>query len=468
MPPHSELDTRAAADLRCRQAAGLEARGEVEAAKQAYLAILAATPDHAPTLNRLGALLYRRGFTQAAQTAYRQAIDCHPDQPHGHVNLAHLLREGGDLDGAQAHYAAALAADPGVAAAHQGLGHVLAARGDSAGAERHWRLGFCEQPQASWPYRGRGAPVRVLMPISVADGNLAARPFLDDQRFAVTTLAMEFCRPAQTLPPHDLVLNAIGDADLCGAALAATLALVRRTAAPVINAPSRVLATGRVQTARRMADIPGVVAPRMQMFARARLQAADAAALLAAHGFAWPLLLRAPGFHTGQHFVRVDAPEALAAAAAALPGEDLLVIAWLDAAGADGQVRKGRVLFIDGDLYPLHWAVAAQWKVHYFTAGMAASAAYRAEEARFLADMAGFLGPAAMAALRAIALRLGLEYGGVDFALAPDGRLLLFEANATMAIVAPLADPIWDYRRPAAAAAVQATQTMLLGRAAGR
>ena len=61
---------------------------------------------------------------------------------------------------------------------------------------------------------------------------------------------------------------------------------------------------------------------------------------------------------------------------------------------------------------------------------------------------------------------MGLDYAGVDFALAPDGSVLLFEANATMAIVPPDQDPIWDYRRPAVAAVQDAARRMLLPRAA--
>ena len=98
--------------------------------------------------------------------------------------------------------------------------------------------------------------------------------------------------------------------------------------------------------------------------------------------------------------------------------------------------------------YPLHLAISADWKVHYFTAAMAKSAAYRAEERRFLDDMPAVLGARAMAALAGIGAALRLDYAGVDFALAPDGSVLLFEANATMVIVPPNSDPIWDYRPP--------------------
>jgi hypothetical protein len=143
----------------------------------------------------------------------------------------------------------------------------------------------------------------------------------------------------------------------------------------------------------------------------------------------------------------------------------LLAIDYLDARGADGMARKYRVMIIDGMLYPLHLAISADWKVHYFTADMAANAAHREEERRFLVDMPSVIGPRALAALGAIGQSLGLDYAGVDFGLGPDGALLLFEANATMVINPPDPDPMWDYRRAAILAALDAAKRMLLTRA---
>jgi hypothetical protein len=123
--------------------------------------------------------------------------------------------------------------------------------------------------------------------------------------------------------------------------------------------------------------------------------------------------------------------------------------------------RKYRVMFIGGALYPLHLAISADWKVHYFTAAMASDAAFRAEERRFLDDMPAVLGENAMQALAGIQAALGLDYGGIDFGLTPDGSLLLFEANATMAIIPLDRDPVWDYRRPAVTAALTAARGLL-------
>jgi hypothetical protein len=163
--------------------------------------------------------------------------------------------------------------------------------------------------------------------------------------------------------------------------------------------------------------------------------------------------------------MKVDGPGELEPAAAALPGDRLLAIEYLDASDASGLRRKFRVMMIGGALFPLHLALSADWKVHYFTADMDANAAHREADRAFLEDMPGMLGPRALEALGAVAARLGLDYGGVDFGLDDQGRVLLFEANATMVVNPPEPDPRWDYRRAPVQRVLEAAQAMLLRRA---
>jgi len=295
-----------------------------------------------------------------------------------------------------------------------------------------------------------------LLLVSAAGGNIPTRALLDDTVFAVTALYAEHHDPALPLPPHALIFNAIGDADLCGAALENARAIVAASAAPVVNPPALVSRTGRVAIADRLRGLADVVAPRIAMIARAGPFSADLTV---------PCLVRSPGFHTGQHFVRVERREDLPAAVAELPGEELLAIEPLDARGADGLFRKYRVMLVGGALYPLHLAVSAHWKVHYFSAAMAQDEAHRTEEAAFLADFGAVIGQRAAAALAAIAAALGLDYAGVDFAVAPDGRLLLFEANPGMVISPPGPEAIWDYRRAPTDRALAAVKSLLLAKA---
>jgi hypothetical protein len=434
----------------------LAARGNDAAAKRAYVDVLRLDSKHFDALNELGALAKASGHRSAARSVYVRAVQLHPGNPIGHVNLANLLLEDGDASGARPHYEAALGIDADLPEAHQGLALVLTELADET-AEAHWQKGFAGHAIVRKPYRGTGFGVPLLLLVAARGGNIPTQHWIDDRHFNITAIHADFYDPSQPLPPHALVVNAIGDADLCAIALARADELLARSAAPVINPPGLVRATSRADNARRLAQVPGVIAPRTRAVPRATILAAD--------GLSFPLLLRVPGFHTGRHFRYVENRDALRQAADALPGEQVLAIEYLDARGPDGMARKYRVMFIDGALYPLHLAISADWKVHYFTAAMATNAAHRDEERRFLDDMPAILGERAMAALGGIGAALGLDYGGVDFALAPDGSVLLFEANATMVINPPEPDPIWDYRRRAIGDVLRAAKQMLLRRA---
>jgi len=121
---------------------------------------------------------------------------------------------------------------------------------------------------------------------------------------------------------------------------------------------------------------------------------------------------------------------------------------------------------IVGDaLFALHLAISSDWKVHYFSADMAERPEHRTEEAAFLADMRGVLGSRAVAALSAVKDRLGLDYGGIDFALDRAGNVVVFEANATMIVPPPPPDERWAYRRAPVERIHAAVRTMLHERA---
>ncbi len=453
-------------DLHAARAGLLAAVGRKDEAKAAYMAVLSRAPTHYAALNNFGALLDETDFRTAAKTVFSQAVHHHPDEPMAHVNLAKLLLYDRELDLARVHYEKALALDPGHLFAHQQLSELLRDLGDLEGMRRHRRLGFAPKPVVGFPYMGRGEPAPLLVLTSTPAADVGWRKLVDDTVFASTTLVAEFYDPAQPLPPHRLIFNAIGDPDLSEIDLKAAEALVAQSDAPVINAPSKVLATTRTANARRLADIAGVRTPRIASTPKTRLCEAGAADHLTAQGFSFPLLLRSPGFHTGRHFRRVETPNELAASADALPGGELMVMDYLDCRGSDGFARKYRVMMIGGRLYPLHMAASLDWKVHYFTAAMRDDAELRAEEARFLNDMAGVLGPGAMAALNRIQAVLALDYAGIDFGLSDTGDLILFEANAVMTIVPPDASPQWDYRRAPIASAVAAARAMVVAKLA--
>ncbi len=313
------------------------------------------------------------------------------------------------------------------------------------------------------PYVGSGIPIRILqLGSNVPGGHTNTDQIFTPDRYEVTTMRVELASDERPLPAHDLVFNAIADPDSCDAALVRAQSLVTRTNKPVLNAPAAARLTGRLGNGTRLRDLPGVRAPRIARLARALLQGASAEATLRAHGLAFPLLLRAPGFHNGEHFTRVAAPADLAPALARIPGEELYAIEFIDLRDDAGRFWKYRAMIVDGALYPAHLAVARDWNVHYFSAEMGEEE--QAAQRRFCDDIAGYLGPAAMQALSEVARALNLDYAGIDFSLAPSGEVVVFEANAAMTIYVPDSGDSLASRRSAALRIHDAVRAMIARR----
>ncbi|MFZ0312511.1 MAG: pyridoxal-dependent decarboxylase [Candidatus Korobacteraceae bacterium] len=459
--------------------------GRPVAARDDYIRVLQALerqPYHVAALNNLGRTLVATGHRSAARLAYQEAVARHPSDLPSRINLGMSLFEESEMLEAQerpveaqqllrearGHFEHALGLRADYEKAHEGLSYVLGHFGEIEKAAWHRRQAFQNRYIIPLPYRGRHSPVPVLMLSSTTGGNVHLQKFLHDQVFHTFVVLPEFYDGNTPLPPHQLVVNGIGDAEMSAGALLAAQSVLTLTSAPVVNLPAAVLATTRSNNAERLSLVPGVVTPITVTLPRERLCDADTAATLAAHGFSFPLLLRAPGFHTGLHFLRVDTFEGLPAALAELPGRQLIVMQYLDARGADGKTRKYRAMLVDGQIYPLHVAISSHWKIHYFTAEMADSPQHRAEDAAFLEDMPAVLGPLAMNALKQIQPTLALDYAGVDFGLSAKGELLLFEANATMVVNPPEPDARWQYRRPAYDRIRRAIHQMLIERSGAR
>lgn len=442
-------------DLLFRRAFALESLGRADDAKGAYRAVLRREPQHAGALNNLARLLHREGALRPARILFERLLESDAGNVMAHANLGIVLLELDDFAGARTHLEGALRIDDAYALAHLGLSRLFAIEGNDAEALRHQRLALGDAAVASalaggtWSER---AP-RLLLLASEKQLGAVSAEWMADATFAISTLVVE--RAGHELPAHHAIFNTISDADRNADALAAAAAIVARSSAPIVNPPDAVLATARTELSMRLGHLPDVVVPRVVAFARGA----------PAPDVGWPMLLRSPGFHSGQHFVQIEAPGQLEPAIAALPGESLLAIEMLPSRSADGLYRKYRTIVVDGELFAMHAAVSEQWKVHYFSAEMAAHAERRAEDKAFLDDMVSAIPARALTALRAIAGRLRLDYGGIDFAVDAQGRVLVFEANATMTVPAPPKGAQWDYRRAPVKRILDATRRMLLRRA---
>jgi aromatic-L-amino-acid decarboxylase len=467
LDPEIDLQQDVAVALRFERATLLAEMGRNLEARGDYLKVLELHPAHRLNLFGLGRLLVSMGQRKAAQMVYAEAVKYYPDDVALRVNLGSVLLETDHPAEARTHYERALALDPEFPQAHGGMYYALTRLGEPERARLHQEKAFATKALFPSPYRGDGEPIPVLLLVSSTGGNTPIEKLIDDRIFQTYVVVADFYDTKTPLPLHRLVINGIGDCDAAGHALRAAESLVAFTAAPVLNHPTVVRATGRCENASRLQALPGIHAPVMVTFPHALVAGQDGAATLAGRGFSFPLLLRTPGFHGGQHFVRVESAAELGDGVAELGGSggaagEVTAIEYLDARGADGWVRKYRVMMVGGRLYPLHLAISKQWKVHYFSAEMRDRPEHREEEGKFLADMPGVLGEKAMAALERLLAAMRLDYGGIDFAVNQRGEILLFEANATMVVEQPDGDHRWDYRRAAVERIHAAVRDLLL------
>ena len=79
----------------------------------------------------------------------------------------------------------------------------------------------------------------------------------------------------------------------------------------MLNPPAKIRGTGRADNARLLGNLEGVITPRTVNLPRELLCGPNAIPTLEQHGLAFPILLRVPGFHAGDYFVRVDRPDDL-------------------------------------------------------------------------------------------------------------------------------------------------------------
>jgi glutathione synthase/RimK-type ligase-like ATP-grasp enzyme len=405
-----------------------------------------------------------KGEGDAAFAFLRKLLDADPRHLTLLWRLADAASHQRDYAAARKALEAALAIDPQHFESHIGLAVVLEELGAGAAAQEMWQGDILRGAIRVHPYVGTADPVRVLT-IASALHSIRYELFADPATMLNMTLYTQTYDASQPLPEHDVVLVAVADVESDSRALEAASAIVARSAAPIINPPERVLRTSRAEQSRRLAGLDNVVTATVVIVPCEALQGPDRAAFIAAQGLTFPLLVRSPGFHNGRFFELVRDEAELLAAASSMPGTDAMLITYQDTRSADGLMRKFRVMTIDGRLYPVHLAISTNWKVHYVTSDMHRNSAFRDEEAAFLADMSGFIGPEAVRALERIAQSMQLDYAGIDFSVDAAGRVVVFEANAAMAIFLPDADPRWDYRRGPMTRALDAVKRMIVTRA---
>jgi hypothetical protein len=340
----------------------------------------------------------------------------------------------GDFETAAGWYRLALKIDPRLAVAYQNLAAIYAGAGRIAEAESCREQAY--QIQRVFIEHAGGPQRRVLILCAGrTSGNVPFDTLMPTTTCCRIKYVIDYAADAEdgALPAFDLAFNAIGEPDVAAALAGRMERFAARCDRPILNPPAAIARTQRHNLFALLGDLEDVVvAPCIRFETPAPSRAAMADCLDAA-GIAFPVLARPAATHGGEGLTRCDTMKDLEIWLHTCRGSHYLT-SFRDFRSADGMYRKYRTIFVDRIPYPYHLAISPRWMVHYFSAGMENSGSKIDEERIFLQQPGTVLGPRGKAAVAAIGRRLDMDFGGIDFALLPDGRVFVFEANATMLV----------------------------------
>lgn len=257
---------------------------------------------------------------------------------------------------------------------------------------------------------------------------------------------------------YQCVLNLVTDPDQHPQTLQRIRKLLRGFRGRIVNNPDAVLRSSRDLVARRLSGIPDLVVPQVLRLHNPRPGAASQAVQRAS--FTFPLIVRIAGTQTGES-VRLAANPEEVEAACSDPG-DYILTQFVDFRSADGLYRKYRFWSFGRATIFKHAIISDQWNIHNADRKriMHERPDLIEEETLLFARPEGTLPPLVHSVFDAVRARLGLDFFGMDFGLAEDGRVILFEANATMSFAMSFAPP-FQYLEDVNDAARQAFGQML-------
>ncbi|MBV8333650.1 MAG: hypothetical protein JO192_13010 [Candidatus Eremiobacteraeota bacterium] len=410
------------------KAIALRAAGRLNEALGIFSEAIVMFPQAAVLYNNLAMTLDEMGAAKEALLAYDSALARSPKFTASLVGKASLLLREGRIDEARRLYEEALSVDAASVAAHLGMYELLQIKGELPAAVEHQRQAL--QHQRLFSHRASTERRSVLVLCAPGDwqANVPVDFLFDRKTTTVHKLYLLEHRKTrdEALPAYGVIFNAVAESDEAMATLRLVRAFADAAGKPLINAPERVAAVGRRALPQTLDGVDCITPPVTELRAE---RIAEAAAHVD-----YPIVIRPVGSHAGHDFARIASPKELHDYAARVGARSYFASPFVDYASGDGNYRKYRVVFVDGKPFPVHLAISPNWMIHYYNAPMAANQWMRDEEAAFLADAGSVFSGAPADALDGIARAVGLEYFGIDCAIGPDGRLIVFEADPAMLV----------------------------------
>jgi tetratricopeptide (TPR) repeat protein len=405
----------------------LRVQGRLSEAVAAFSAGIVQFPGSAILYNNLAQTLDDLGAPKEALLAYESALMRAPHFVPSLVGKANLLLRDGKIDEARTALEAALAVEPESVAANLAIYELLQIKGELAAAVAHQKRALAHQRLFSHVAPNEARSLLVLCAPGDWQVNIPVDFLIDRATTSVHKLyILEDDRVPASLPRYDVVLNGIAESREAIPYLERADRLMRAQQAPTLNDTERVLSLSRERLPQTLASV-GAFVPSVTEVARKVLERGEVP-------IGYPLIVRPVGSHAGHDLARASNDNELQAYLASTQASAFFVSPFVDYKSDDGYFRKYRFVYVDGEPFPVHEAISQKWMIHYYNAQMAEHQWMRDEEAAFLSDpWTRFAGPLGEA-VRAVAAAVGLEYFGIDCAIGPDGRLLVFEADAAMLV----------------------------------
>lgn len=447
--------------MRLTQARVLAEQGLWPAARRLYMDLLRENPNARPVLVSFGLQLTQHQQWAAAARVLERAVALNRDDPEATRALAQLCLARRDWEEARRLFdrLGRFGNQSSVDALAMGLS--LQQLGRENEAQTCFKRAFEQAPVLRWGSENARRPT-ILVLTSLTGGNTPVGPFVMGPWANWLIVAPEYFPRGRTLPPHDLVFNAISDPEAASRAVAAAVDILDGLPSPVINHPQKLRHWTRLALPRRLKGLSGVRTARVEEWSADRLRRADGPRQLNNNGWTFPLLVRVPGLHEGSRFLRVGRADQLSDVVGRLASERILVMEELNTRRAEGY-RKYRWILVGGRWYPWQRLVSDEWKVHGFSSALGQRPELREAEARFLQDPGQDSG-GAWPLLDTLTPSLPFDVGGIDLDVDDEGQLLVFEANPTMLVAPPGPEAIWDYRRSAFDAITDAVRGFLRSR----
>ena len=279
----------------------------------------------------------------------------------------------------------------------------------------------------------------------VFDGNIATRSSGNNDAWLLLTMLDPpalvkrlhitpgyFRQPRRWNPNDgDLIWNLITDPDQNPRTLEVCQKMLAGVRVPVVNPPALLHRTRRHEIPKVLAGIENVQAPKVLLLKYPSLERVRT--LAAQSDFAFPAILRTTGSHNGEVLGVFNSVEDLAPIFGDRKTEYYLT-EFVDVRGDDRLYRKTRFFFCGDQIITRQHVIADEWSVHGSSSRgvMQGNERLISEGRTMLVEGFESLPETVRQTVHAIRQRIGLDYCGLDCCLMPDGRVVVFECNATM------------------------------------